>query len=406
MWGSRFLIVLLILLAQSNLVRERKAEYAHQSRAVLDFVEDEFWDPNGKGYLSNPYGKPMKLGHEQALVATAHFKLYNSTRHGTDLRRARDVMDYLSGYVSPEGGCYRLLNGTEGFYTWEQINTIQAYLEAYRNTGETKYERGYRNLTDFLIRNLTIPRENQRDVRTWIYNQSTEGPESRSPALYFRTAYTLFIAHKVDGNQSYLDAAKEILAASEKYWDQSNYGYIRGEDDPRRYCEDHALGAMAYLSAYDVTNRRDYLQRAKDIFFIIVSRMGDELSKTFYEAVSESGELVESERRNTVDHLLLVTGYLYAYQVTLEEKYLRRGQDVLNSVLRKAYDDESGAFKDQVGGGVMGDLEVQVIGAMTLIRAYQVLRVGPSPLLAILVIGVLLGLMAVVAFLFKTSWPY
>jgi hypothetical protein len=107
-----------------------------------------------------------------------------------------------------------------------------------------------------------------------------------------------------------------------------------------------------------------------------------------------------------VDHLLLVQAYLYAHRVTLEDKYLKQGRSLLDSVLERGFDRSVGSFTDQVGGGVMGDLEVQAQGSITLVSAYDMLTVGPSPIIAIVVIAVLVVLLVFIGVLFRRSWPY
>jgi hypothetical protein len=146
--------------------------------------------------------------------------------------------------------------------------------------------------------------------------------------------------------------------------------------------------------------------RATDILFYMVSRMGDQVSRTFYEAISRKGEIRDPPRKLTIDHLLLVQAYFYAHEVTLEDKYLNQGRSLLDSILVQGFDKSVGSFTDQVGGGVMGDLEVQVYGSMTLVKAYDVLTVGPSPLIAIVVISVLVVLVIAIGILFRKSWPY
>jgi len=78
MWGQLALAVLL-LLSQTGLAREKRAEYAREARAVLSFLDKEFWDDQYDGFYSNPYGRPIKLSYEQALIAFAQFALHNAT---------------------------------------------------------------------------------------------------------------------------------------------------------------------------------------------------------------------------------------------------------------------------------------------------------------------------------------
>lgn len=404
MRGTQLLLIVLVLLSQSNLVRERKAEYAHETRAVLSFLDREFWDQEEGGFFSNPYGKPLKLCHEQALVALAHLEMYNATAESRYLERAEEIIDHLREYVGEEGGCSRVISDVPLYYPTEQANALSAFCEAYRTTGNNEYRETYRQIAGFLLEHLCWPKGNTRRVRAWWEGANGTWEEAQTSAVYFETAASLFKAYKVDGNQTYLDAAKQILLGSERFWDQSNYGYVHSKTDSLRYARDHGLATMAYLAAYDVTNRKDYLQRARDILFIVVSRMGDEMSRTFYESVTEKGEI--QERRKTADHLLLVRAYIYANRVTYEDKYLRQAEELLDSILNRAYDESSGAFTDLIGGGVMGDLEVQAYGAIGLVEAYRVLRVGASPMIAIVVLSVLVILVGFMAYLFKTSWPY
>ena len=406
MRGSQLLIICLLLMSQSNLERERKAEYAHDGRAVLAFLDGEFWDPDAGGFYSNPYGKLVKLGHEQALVAIAHFSLYNVTREKRHLERGRAIMDHLAAYRAPGGGCQRVMGESGPFHVAEQSIIIRAYLQAYRNTGNDEYRETYLDLLDFMISNLSTLPQDGEEVLSWWDPESGDWAPGESPVDYFEPSNSLFQAYKLEGNQTYLDAAKLILSTSERFWDENNYGYSHGEDDDFRYSRDHVLGALAYLSAYDVTNRKDYLQRARDILFYMVSRMGDQVSRTFYEAISREGEIREPRRRLTVDHLLLVQAYFYAHRVTLEDKYLNQGRSLLDSILDRGFDKSVGSFTDQVGGGVMGSLEVQAYGSMTLVGAYDILTVGPSPLIAIVIISVLVVLVIFIGVLFKKSWPY
>jgi uncharacterized protein YyaL (SSP411 family) len=393
-------------MSQSNLERERKAEYAHDGRSVLSFLDREFWDPEEGGYFSNPYGKLVKLCHEQAMVAIAHFSLYNITRERKYLERGEIIMDHLAGYHAPEGGCNRVIGDQGPFHIAEQALVARAYMQAYRNTGSQVYRETYLDLVDFMIFNLSMVPEESGEVLSWWDPASGDWAPGESPVDYFEPANTLFRAYLLEGNQTYLDAAKRILFASERLWDEFNYGYSHGEDDDLRYSRDHVIGALAYLSAYDVTNRKDYLVRATDILFYMVSRMGDQVSRTFYEAISRKGEVRDPPRKLTIDHLLLVQAYFYAHEVTLEDKYLNQGRSLLDSILVRGFDKSVGSFTDQVGGGVMGDLEVQVYGSMTLIKAYDVLTVGPSPLIAIVVISVLVILVIAIGILFRKSWPY
>jgi hypothetical protein len=43
---------------------------------------------------------------------------------------------------------------------------------------------------------------------------------------------------------------------------------------------------------------------------------------------------------------------------------------------------------------------------MTLVKAYDLLTVGPSPIIAIVVISVLVVLVVAIGILFRKSWPY
>lgn len=406
MRGLQLFLIFILLFSQAGLERERKAEYAHQAKAVLSFLDKEFRDPEGEGFLSNPYGNPIKLCHEQALIAIAHFNLYNTTRDKKHLHRAEAIMEYLSTFNASSGGCYRVAGDPGPFHIQEQSITMTAYIQAYRNTGKEEYRVSYRRLADFIISNLCEPGGEFKKVRSWWEEENRTWAEGSTCSDYFEPAMALFQAYAVDGNQTYIKAAKGILEGSNKFWDESNYGYSRGKDDDFRYCRDHTIAALAYISAYDVTNRKDYIQRATDILFLMVSRMGDKVSRTFFEAVSRDGEIQEPRRRKTLDHLLLVYAYLYAYRVTHEDKYLNQGKSLVDSVMNHAYDKSAGAFTDQIEGGVMGDLEVQAYGAISLVEAYRMLTVGPSPLIVIFVIAVLAGLMGLVGYLFKKSWPY
>jgi len=140
--------------------------------------------------------------------------------------------------------------------------------------------------------------------------------------------------------------------------------------------------------------------------FYMVTRMADKVSKTFYEGVSRSGEVLPSGRRYTLDHLMMAHNYFYAYTITLEDKYLRQGRSLLDSILTRAYDRSVGSFTDQVRGGVMADLRTQAYGSYVLAEAYRLIRKGPSPVLTVVVLGVLIVLIGLVGYLFKRSWPY
>ncbi len=403
MWGQLVLAVLL-LLSQSGLAREKKAEYARDARAVLSFIDREFWDGQYEGFYSNPYGRPVKLSHEQGLIASAHFVLHNATGERKSLERGEAIMHYLSFYDSPYGGYCRVIEGPPRFHIQEQAIVMRAYIEAYRSTAKEEYRTRYRALADFILNRLTEgPASNK--VNSWWDAENMTCSPADTCMDYFEPAISFFKAYAVDHNQTLLEAGKRILAGSEVFWDRNNYGYSHSLDDDTRYCRDHATAALAYLSAYDETNRKDYLQRAIDVMFYMVSRMGDKVSRTFWEAISLDGEIVE-RRHRTIDHLLMVRAYLYAYQVTLEEKYLNQGKSLLDSILSRGYDRSAGSFTDQIGGGVMGDLQVQAQGALTLIEAYRVLTVGPSPLIGIVVAGAMLGLVGLIAYLFRRSWPY
>jgi uncharacterized protein YyaL (SSP411 family) len=313
-------------------------------------------------------------------------------------------MHHLSFYDSPYGGCDRVMGGPARFHIQEQAIVMRAYIQAYKSTAKEDYRGRYRALADFILNRLTEGPASDK-VSSWYDAENLTRAPADSCMDYFEPAISLFKAYGVDHNQTFLDAGKRILAGSEQFWDRNNYGYSHSLDDNRRYCRDHATAALAYLSAYDETNRKDYLQRAIDILFYMVSRMGDKVSRTFSEAISLDGEIVD-RRRRTVDHLLMVRAYLYAYQVTLEDKYLNQGRSLLDSILSRAYDQSVGSFMDQIGGAVMGDLQVQGQGALTLVEGYRVLTVGPSPLIAIVVGAVMIGLVGFIVYLFRKSWPY
>ncbi len=401
---GQLILAVLILLSQSGLVREKRAEYAREARAVLSFLDKEFWDNQYDGFYSNPYGRPIKLSYEQSLVAFAQFALHNATGERKSLERGEAIMRHLSSYDSPYGGCDRVISGPPRFHIQEQAVVMRAYVEAYKSTAKEDYRGRYRALADFILTKLTEGPDSDKVSSWWDAENLTCAPAD-SCMDYFEPAISLFKAYGVDHNQTFLDAGKRILAGSEQFWDRNNYGYSHTLDDNRRYCRDHATAALAYLSAYDETNRKDYLQRAIDILFYMVSRMGDKVSRTFWEAISWDGEVVE-QRRRTVDHLLMVRAYLYAYQVTLEDKYLNQGRSLLDSILSRGYDKSVGSFMDQIGGAVMGDLQVQGQGALTLVEGYRVLTVGPSPLIAIVVGAVMVGLVGFIVYLFRKSWPY
>lgn len=403
MWGQLALAVLL-LLSQSGLAREKRAEYAREARAVLSFLDKEFWDDRHDGFYSNPYGRPVKLSYEQALIAFAQFALHNATGERKSLERGEGIMHHLSFYDSPYGGCDRVIGGPPRFHIQEQAIVMRAYIEAYKSTANEEYRERYRALADFILNRLTEGPASDK-VSSWYDAENLTRAPADSCMDYFEPAISLFKAYGVDHNQTFLDAGKRILAGSEQFWDRNNYGYSHSLDDDNRYCRDHATAALAYLSAYDETNRKDYLQRAIDIMSYMVTRMGDKVSRTFWESTSVNGEIVE-RRRRTVDHLLMVRAYLYAYQVTLEDRYLNEGRSLLDSVLRRGYDQSVGSFMDQIGGAVMGDLQVQGQGALTLVEGYRVLTVGPSPLIAIVVGAVMTGLVGFIVYLFRKSWPY
>jgi len=406
MRGPGLVLITILLFSQIGMVRERKAEYAHEAHAVLSFLDREFWDREAGGYFSNPYGKPIKPAHEQALVALAHLLLYNATGEKRHLYRATELLDFLSDYEAPSGGYYRVAREAGPFHTQEQSIILRTLLEAYRTTGKPEYRTAYRRLADFILKNLCHHLDGREKVLSWWDAENNASEDGQYSMDYFQPALAFFEAYSLEENQSYLNAAKSILVASERFWDENNYGYSHSTTDTTRYSRDQVTGALAYLSAYDITSRKDYLQRARDVLFYLVSRMGDQLSRTFYEAMSFDGKIEEPRRKRTADHLLMVQAYLLAYKVTLEDKFLHEGEDLLDAVMNRAYDASSAAFTDQVGGAVMGDLEVQAYGAITLAEAYKVLTVGPSPIIAIIIIGVLVGLVGFLGYLFKRSWPY
>jgi uncharacterized protein YyaL (SSP411 family) len=406
MRGTELVLICLLLLSQTNLAREKKAEYAHSGRAVLSFLDREFWDSDEGGFYANPYGNLIKLVDQQALVAQAHYDLYNSTKDKRHLERAEDIMEILELHRAPNGGCYRLAGEPGPLHLGEQAVVARAFMHAYRTTDRPLYRQRYLDMLDVIVDNMSlVPEGSGKVMSSWDPKEGTSQP-GLNPPDYFEPARTLFEAYRLEGDQRYLDAAKMILSASEDFWDQGNYGYSHSAENSLRYSRDHVLGALAYIAAYDVTSRRDYIEKAHDILFYMVSRMGDQVSRTFYEAITRDGEIREPRRRQTVDHLLLVLAYLRAYEATFEDRYLNQGRDLLDSVLDDAFDRSVGSFTDQVGGGVMGDLEVQAYGAIALVKAYDVLTVGPSPLLAVFIISILVVLVGFVLYLFKKSWPY
>ena len=99
MRGTELVLICLLLLSQTNLAREKKAEYAHSGRSVLAFLDREFWDRDEGGFYANPYGNMIKLVDQQALVAQAHYDLYNSTRDKRHLERAEEIMEMLEVLV-------------------------------------------------------------------------------------------------------------------------------------------------------------------------------------------------------------------------------------------------------------------------------------------------------------------
>ena len=399
-------ILVFMILSQAGLAGERQSEYIHSSKQVLGFLDSEFRDRDNGGYYSNPYGKPVKLSSDQTLLVIASLEVYNLTGDKKSLADALSLLDYLSTCQSPDGGCYRAAAQSGPIHIDDQAAMIRCYVQACRNLRQDDFTRQLRRATEFLLDRLCVQEEEGISVRSWFDPANGTWERSRLPSEYFDAAVALLEAYKIDRNETYLRTAKSLLRESESFWDRNNFGYSHSAEDDTRFARDHAKAVLAYLTAFDVTRRKDYLQRASDVMFYMVARMADKVSKTFYEGVSRTGEVLPSGRRYTLDHLMMAHNYFYAYTITLEDKYLRQGRSLLDSILARAYDRSVGSFTDQVRGGVMADLRTQAYGSYVLAEAYRLIRKGPSPVVTVVVLGVLIVLIASVGYLFKRSWPY
>ena len=406
MGAATVAILVMMVLSQAGLVGERQSEYMHASRQVLGFLDSQFRDHDDGGYFSNPFGKPVKLTSDQVLLVLANLEVYNLTHDKKSLSDSLSLLDYLSASQSQRGGCYRVASEPGPIHIDDQVAIIRCYVAAYRSIGKQRFKEAYRRAIEFLLHNLSVRTKDGISLLSWFEPLNRSSRQSESPSDYFDAAIALLEAYKMERNETYLQTAKALLRHTDTFWDTNNFGYLHSSQDDRRLARDHAKAVLAYLTAFDVTRRKDYFQKANDIMFYMVTRMADKVSKTFFEGISRNGEVLPPRRRYTMDHLMMAHNYLYAYTLTLEDRYLRQGKSLLDSILSKAFDHSVGSFTDQVRGGVMADLQTQAYGAYVLAEAYGLIKRGPSPVITVAVLAILVILIGLVGYLFKKSWPY
>lgn len=263
-----------------------------------------------------------KMLYDNALLSRLYLETYQLTKKEFYLDVAEDILNYIMKEMTDEcGGFYSAQDadseGVEGkFFVWntDELESflseeqIQMAKEFYGITVEGNFE-GANILTSYedktkLAEKHSISIEKLEEelsvIRSLMYNYREKRikPGTDDKILTSWNAlmlYSFALAFGTTSNEKYLDAA---INTADFIWkkcfkdDILYHSYKNGKLKFKGYLDNYAYSAEAFIKLYEITFDEKWLKRGDVLTKIILNRFYDEKSKDFYYTEEKTEELI------------------------------------------------------------------------------------------------------------------
>ncbi|MDW7693726.1 thioredoxin domain-containing protein [Flammeovirgaceae bacterium SG7u.111] len=254
-----------------------------------------------------------KMLYDNAQLVSLYSQAYKVTKNPLYKKVVEETLAFVERELtSPDGGFYSSLDadseGKEGkFYTWTNEE-----LEALLDEAEYKAVSAY-------------------------YNIEKEGNWEDSINILFNTKAIEAVAIEVEMKKAALE--NSIASAKSKLMEARSKRVRPGLDD-KILTSWNALMVKGYIDAYSAFGKQKYLEKAlTGAEFIVKTTLqeGNRLNRNYKDGKSSINAFLD-------DYALTVDAFITLYQVTFNEQWLYKAQDLTNYALEHFYDEGSGYF--------------------------------------------------------------
>jgi len=298
---------------------------AHKEFAASALLGDELRKTLQQRHLDSydpEYGS-LKINQKFIDRDTVEYALRQARNGDTENERiARHTLDEAIALIDPVwGGVYQYSTGGKWDYPhFEKIMQSQAgymriYALAYRQFGDERYLKAAEDIARYLQDFLTAPNgalytSQDADLVQGVHSREffelndaarrSRGIPRIDTHQYARengwAARALSVLYQVSGNKGYLERAERAVAWVEKNRKLKGGGYRHDElDKGGPFLGDSLAVAEAYVSLYQSTGRRDYLQRARYTlaFIYAIFRFGGEKGAGYAVAYAPASAVIK-----------------------------------------------------------------------------------------------------------------
>ncbi len=355
----------------------KKGEEAADERIVKAIVEEivGMFDPRNGGF-----GNAPKFPHPSAIDLL--LEVYLSTRQERLLSIVNTTLEHMGrgGVYDQVGGGFHRYSVDERWIvphfekmSYDNAGLLGNYLRAYQISGNPFFHEVSLGILSFLESVLSHPEagfyssqdadinlEDDGDYFTWTLaelNATLAEPEARAAALYYHVEEFGEMHHNPAKNVLFIDqplsaiAARmqmdeakvsELLARARRKMAEARARRMTPFVDKSIYASWNGMLISSLLEAYRVLGLKAERDRALATLDLLITKAYDP-EKGMYHTLVEGGPRIEGLLE---DQVFIAAALLDAYEVTGSHIYFQRALELMETTLRRFWDDKEGGFFD------------------------------------------------------------
>lgn len=317
--------------------------YDHVSGGWARYSVDEDW------FI--PHFEKMLYDNGQLLSIYA--EAYSLTQNPLYADRIQQTVQWLAGEMrSPDGGFFSALDadseGIEGkFYIWTEQELKAAlgedfnwFSKLYKISRQGNWEHGYNHLhltepVEYAAKTAGIHTENFSALYESALNKLAESRRSKiRPGLDDKILASwngllikgLTDSYRALGREAIRDlavATAHFIAGKMTTGNKLNHSYKNGLATVTGFLEDYAAVIDGYLGLYQVTFEENWLQKAQELADYTISNFFDQ-SEGFFHFTDSYGETLIARKKELFDNVIPASNSMMAHNLYVLGKILDR----------------------------------------------------------------------------------
>ncbi|GGH55993.1 thioredoxin [Dyadobacter endophyticus] len=317
--------------------------YDHVSGGWARYSVDEDW------FI--PHFEKMLYDNGQLLSIYA--EAYSLTQNPLYADRIQQTVQWLAGEMrSPDGGFFSALDadseGIEGkFYIWTEQELKAAlgedfnwFSKLYKISRQGNWEHGYNHLhltepVEYAAKTAGIHTENFSALYESALNKLAESRRSKiRPGLDDKILASwngllikgLTDSYRALGHEAIRDlavATAHFIAGKMTTGNKLNHSYKNGLATVTGFLEDYAAVIDGYLGLYQVTFEENWLQKAQELADYTISNFFDQ-SEGFFHFTDSYGETLIARKKELFDNVIPASNSMMAHNLYVLGKILDR----------------------------------------------------------------------------------